>query len=173
MNICLIHGKHVGREVLARALASQLGAEVTEFSSCESALSCSLDYDVFVVHNNFRRKMSGVRGVTKIRARQPDAFIVGVSSTPNNERQFLPAGADAFVLRAGNEVEELCRVIRQKVSEKQPLRDRPIATQVDLTDVEMTEVERVSKVYLNSALLRMARKAHSNSETSDPGEKET
>jgi DNA-binding NarL/FixJ family response regulator len=145
MNICLIHGKRVGREVLARALTSELGAEVTHFPSCESALACSLDCDVFVVYNNFRRKMSGIRGVKEIRARKPDAFIVGVSSTPGFDKRFLPAGADAFVLRAGNEIEELRRVIRQKVSEKQPLRDRPIATQVDLTDVEMTEVERVSE----------------------------
>lgn len=112
MNICLIHGRHVGREVLVRALSSRLDADVTGFSCCENALECSLDCDVFIVYNNFRKKMSGVRGVAKIRARQPNAFIVGVSSTPNNERRFLPAGADAFLLRAGNEVEELVRIIR-------------------------------------------------------------
>ena len=112
MNICLIHGKRVGREVLARALSSRLGADVEGFSCCENALACSLDYDVFVVYNNFRKRMSGIRGVAKIRARQQDAFIVGVSSTPNNDRRFLPAGADAFLLRAGNEVEEMIEIIR-------------------------------------------------------------
>ena len=113
MNICLIHGKHVGREVLVRALSSRLDADVTGFSCCENALECSLDYyDVFVVYNNFRKKMSGVRGVTKIKARKPEVFIVGVSSSPNNDQRFLAAGADAFLLRAGNEVEELVEIIR-------------------------------------------------------------
>ena len=112
MHICLIHGKRVGREVLVRALSSRLDADVTGFSCCENALECSLDYDVFVVYNNFRKKMSGVRGVREIRARQPEAFIVGVSSTPNNDKRFLVAGADAFLLRAGNEVEELVEIIR-------------------------------------------------------------
>jgi len=112
MNICFIHGKRVGREVLVRALSSRLDADVTEFSCCENALECSLDWDVFVVYNNFRKKMSGVRGVREIRARKPEAFIVGVSSTPNNDKRFLSAGADAFVLRAGNEVEELVEIIR-------------------------------------------------------------
>jgi hypothetical protein len=57
--------------------------------------------------------MSGVQGVARIRGRRPDAFIVGVSSTPNFDRQFLPVGADAFVLRAGNEIQELVSVIRK------------------------------------------------------------
>jgi hypothetical protein len=114
MKICLINGRRVAREVLTRALSSKLEAEVTYFSCCERALESSLDYDVFVVYNNFRGKMSGVRGVMKIRGRNPRAFIVGVSATPNLDKQFLPAGADAFILRAGNEVQELVNVIRQK-----------------------------------------------------------
>jgi DNA-binding NarL/FixJ family response regulator len=114
MKICLIHGRHVAREVLARALSCNLGAEVVKFPCCERALESSLDpYNVFVVYNNFHRKMSGVQGVARIRGRRPDAFIVGVSPTPNFDRQFLPVGADAFVLRAGNEIQELVSVIRK------------------------------------------------------------
>ena len=116
MIVCLIHGKRKAREVLTRALSSRLGAEVVDFSCCERALVSPLDYyDVFVVYNNLRGKMSGVRGVMKIRAQNPAAFIVGVSSTPGCDEQFLPAGADAFVLRAGNEVAELASVIRKGV----------------------------------------------------------
>jgi hypothetical protein len=114
MKICLIHGKRVAREVLARALSGKLGAEVTHFSCCERALASSLGYDVFVVYNNFRGKMSGVRGVAKIRGRKPNAFIVGASSAPNFDRHFLPAGADAFLLRAGNEIQELVSIIRRR-----------------------------------------------------------
>jgi len=99
--------------VLARALSSRLGAEVTEFSSCENALSCSLDYDVFVVYNNFRRRMSGVRGVEEIRARNHDALVIGVSSTPGSRRRFLSAGADGAVLRAGNEIKEMVGIIQK------------------------------------------------------------
>ena len=115
MNVCLIHGKRVAREVLTRALSSKLGAEVTNFSCCERALASSLDYDVFVVYNNFRGKMSGVRGVEKIRARNRDALVIGVSSTPGLHKRFLSAGADAAVLRAGNEIEELVRIIQEGV----------------------------------------------------------
>jgi DNA-binding NarL/FixJ family response regulator len=115
MKICLIHGRRVAREVLTRALSSKLGAEVTSFPCCEDILESSLDYDVFIVYNNFsKKKMSGVRGVAKIRGRNPYAFIVGVSSTPSYVHQFLPVGADACVLRAGNEVQELVSVIRQR-----------------------------------------------------------
>ena len=115
MKICLVHAKRVAREVLARALASGLCVDVETYSCCEDALACSLDYDVFVVYNNFRKRMSGVRGVAEIRARKPAAFIVGVSSTPGFDRRFLSAGADGAVLRAGNEVEELVRIIQKGV----------------------------------------------------------
>ncbi len=114
MKICIIHSRYTAREVLSRALSSRLGADVTGFSCCENALASSLNYDVFVVYNNFRKKMSGVRGVAELRARKSEAFIVGVSSTPNFDRRFLPAGADAFLLRAGNEIEELVEIIRRK-----------------------------------------------------------
>jgi len=118
LKICIVHAKRVPREVLTRALASRLGADVIGFSCCEDVLASSLDYDVFVVYNNFRKKMNGVKGVTGIRARKPDAFIVGVSSTPNLHRRFLPAGADAFLLRAGNEIEELVEIIRRKKDQR-------------------------------------------------------
>ncbi len=115
MNICIIHSKHVAREVLARALTRELGAEVAHFASCESALLYPLDYDVFVVYNNFRRKMNGIRGVEEIRARNSDALVIGVSSTPGLRKRFLSAGASAFVLRAGNEIEELVGIIQKGV----------------------------------------------------------
>ena len=118
MKICLIHARRLAREVLTKALSSRLGAEVTCFSCCEFALESQLGgYDVFIVYNNFPRKMrrmSGIRGVMKIKGRSPGAFIVGVSSTPGFDQRFLQAGADASVLRAGNEVQELVSVIRQR-----------------------------------------------------------
>jgi len=116
MNICLIHGKRKARAVLTRALSSRLGAEVVDFSCCEGALASPLDYyDVFVVYNNFRGRMGGVKGVAEIRAQNPDAFIVGVSSPPGVHKRVLSAGADAWVLRAGNEVVGLTRVIQKNV----------------------------------------------------------
>ena len=112
--ICLIHGKRKAREVLTRALSFKLNAEVVDFSSCERALVSSLDgHDAFVVYNNFRGRMNGVRGIEKIRSERPDVFIVGVSSTPGFGQQMLPAGANLFILRAGNEVTELIGAIRK------------------------------------------------------------
>ena len=134
MKICLIHGKRVAREVLARALASRLSADVEVYSCCENALACSLDYEVFVVYNNFRQKKSGVRGVAEIRIRKPEALIIGVSGSPNSHKRFLLAGADAFLLRAGNEIEELVGIIRRIVetNEREPMsggrRSRLLAT---------------------------------------------
>jgi DNA-binding NarL/FixJ family response regulator len=116
VNICLVHGRNTAREVLARALSYKLGANVAHFACCENVLASSLDYDVFIVYNNFRKKMNGVRGVTEIRARKPDAFIIGVSSIPNFHRRFLPAGANAFLLKAGNEIEELARLVRRRAT---------------------------------------------------------
>lgn len=117
MKICLIHGKRIASEVVVRALASGLNAEVVHFSSCESALSSSLlDYDVFIVYNNFRRKMSGIQGVQEIESLNPEALIIGVSSNPSFYQRFLSSGADVAVLRAGNEIGELRKIIQQKMA---------------------------------------------------------
>jgi DNA-binding NarL/FixJ family response regulator len=114
MKICIVHKRDTAGEVLSRALSYRLGAEVTCFTCCENALASALDYDVFIVYNNFRKKMNGVRGVASIRARKPQAFIVGVSSIPNFQRKFIPAGADAFLLKAGNEIGELVDIVRRR-----------------------------------------------------------
>ena len=111
MKICLINGNRLAREVLTKALVGRLGADVTAFPCCENALAGSLDYDVFVVYNNFNKRMTGMKGVTNIRARKADAYILGVSSTPNFDKKFIPAGANAFLLRSGNEVEELIELL--------------------------------------------------------------
>jgi hypothetical protein len=97
---------------LARALASRLRAEVTPFSCVENVLASSMGYDIFVVYNNFERNMNGITGVSQIRKRKPHALIIGVSYKPYFEKKFLPAGADAFLLRAGNEIEELVALIK-------------------------------------------------------------
>lgn len=111
MKIGLIHARRVPREVLTRALSSKLDAEVDAFSFCEDALATSLDYDVFIVYNNFRKKMNGFQGVKKIRSRKPHAFIVGVTSNPNLTKRFISVGADVFLLKAGNEIVELVEIV--------------------------------------------------------------
>ena len=111
MKIALVHGEYPRRDVVARGLHFKLQAEVTVFSCCENLLASSMDYDVFVIYSNFGRKMSGVQGVARVRSLAPHAFIVGVSPTPYSDRKFLPAGADAFLLLAGNEIAELSDII--------------------------------------------------------------
>jgi len=115
MKICLINGKQVAREVLDRALSVKLNAEVDPFFCCENALLTPLDYDVFVVYNNFHKKMNGFQCVKKIRARRPHAFIVGVTSNPNLAERFTSAGVDVALLRSGNEIAELVDIVRQRV----------------------------------------------------------
>jgi len=113
MKICIIHARRPARAVLTRALASRLNAEIDAYSYCEDALATSLNYDQFVVYNNFHKKMSGFGGVKRIRSKKPNAFIVGVTSNPNYTKKFVSSGADFALLRAGNEITELVDIMRQ------------------------------------------------------------
>ena len=115
MKACIVHGNRIAREILVRAFHRSFDAHATAYSCCEDVLKSSLDYDIFVVYNNFGpRKMGGVRGTARIRARKSDAYIIGVSAKPYNDKKFLPAGADAFLLKAGNEIEELVEIVCRK-----------------------------------------------------------
>ena len=119
MKICLIHGRQRAREVIARALGSVSGAQVADYACCEDVLASASDHDVFIVYNNFgKRKMSGLRGTAAIRARNPDAYIIGVSSVPYGDKRFLKAGANAFLLKAGNEIKELVSFVRGQVEKR-------------------------------------------------------
>jgi hypothetical protein len=118
MKAAIVNSHIPTAEVLARALASRLNVDVMTFSCIENVLASSMDYDIFAVYNNFGHKITGVRGVALIRDRKPRAFIVGVSYSPNFEHKFLLAGADAFILRAGNEVGELVAIIQKHLKVK-------------------------------------------------------
>lgn len=108
MKVALISGAYPRREVVARGVSHKLGGDpVYTFSCIEDVLISSLEYDIFVVYNNFDKKMNGIDGVREIRRAVPDTYIVGVSAIPYMERQFTPAGADRFLLLAGNEIAEL------------------------------------------------------------------
>lgn len=115
MSVALVSGAYPRREVVARGVSHKLNGETVQpFSCVEDALASSLAYDAYVVYNNFEKKMNGLDGVREIRRRAPAAYIVGVSSLPYMERRFLPAGADAFVLLAGNEIAELSDVLLRR-----------------------------------------------------------
>ena len=117
MKIALAHGDYPAREVVARGISHKLnaagrtGAEVLVFSCVENLLVSSMDYEVFVVYNDFKKKMGGLSGIREIRRLKPEVLIIGVSATPNYDRKMLPAGADAFVLLAGNEITETAELI--------------------------------------------------------------
>jgi len=113
MKVSIIHSHTPTAEVLAKAIVMRLHYDATTFSCIENALNSSMDYEAFVVYNNFGHKLSGIKGVAKIRQERPEALIIGVSYRPYLARQFLPAGADAFILRAGNEVDEMLRLLRE------------------------------------------------------------
>lgn len=128
MKICLIHAHRPSREIIARALRRSLDAHVTTFSCCEDALMTSLDYEVCIVYNNFgRKKMGGGRGVAKIRDLEPKACIIGVTPHPSFKTKFLSAGANACLLRAGNEIKELRQLVEREFerSKKSDFRQKP------------------------------------------------
>jgi Zn finger protein HypA/HybF involved in hydrogenase expression len=117
VKIALAHGDYPAREVVARGISHKLnaagrtGAEVLVFSCVENLLVSSMDYEVFVVYNDFKKKMGGLSGIREIRRLKPEVLIIGVSATPNYDRKMLPAGANAFVLLAGNEITETAELI--------------------------------------------------------------
>jgi hypothetical protein len=114
MKVAIVHSHTPTAKVLARAISSRLKVEALDFSCIENVLASSMDYAIFVVYNNFGHKIDGMRGVTLIRDRKPRAYVIGVSYRPDFGRKFLQAGADAFILRAGNEIEELVAVIQKR-----------------------------------------------------------
>lgn len=129
MNIALISGAYPRREVVARGVSHKLnGDTVQPFSCIEDVLESSMDYDVFVVYNNFEKKMNGVDGTREIRRLAPHALIVGVSAIPYMERQFLPAGADVFLMLAGNEIAELGELLIKNRNRVGAPRTAPTAT---------------------------------------------
>ncbi len=117
MRMALVHKDPVAREVLARALHNRVHLEVVGFSCIEDLMLGQLPYEVYVVYKDLGHKMNGVQGVKVIREKKADALIIGVSSTPNADREFLPAGADGFLLRSGNEVQELGDLLLKKIAQ--------------------------------------------------------
>ncbi len=114
MKISLVHKHAPTRQVLARALKVKLSAQVTDYVCVEDLLASAMDHDVFVVYNDLGHKMSGPKGVSRIRKARPHAFIVGVSEMPSAKSSFTQAGVNAFLLRAGNEIEELVQLIQSR-----------------------------------------------------------
>lgn len=114
MKVSIVNPQRVAREVLRRGLATKLQAEVVDFPTLEDLFLSSMEYDVFIIYSNFGRMTSGEKGIKQVRDARPQAFIIGVSSVPNANRKMGPAGADAFLLRAGNELEELVNIIQKK-----------------------------------------------------------
>ncbi len=128
MNVASISGAYPRREVVARGVSHKLGGDpVQTFSCIEDVLVSSMSYDTFIVYNNFDKKMNGIDGTREIRRAAPAAYIVGVSAIPYMERQFLPAGADRFLLLAGNEIAELGDLLL-KVQPREPPRISPAAS---------------------------------------------
>lgn len=111
LQIALVHKDRAAREILMRALRKRLHAGITDFSCIEDLMLTELRYDVFVVYKDLGHRLNGVQGTQLIREKKRAALILGVSNTPNTDREFLAAGADAFLLRSGNEVQELGNLI--------------------------------------------------------------
>jgi DNA-binding NarL/FixJ family response regulator len=120
MNISIVHAHPPAREVLVRALANKLSAQVTDFCCVEDLLSSSMNYDVFVVYSNLGHRMTGAKGVVEIRFQKPNAFIIGASDNPNAHSKFQKAGVNAFLLRSGNEIAELIGLIQGYESKGAP-----------------------------------------------------
>jgi len=105
--------------LLRETLQSVLEAAAFRVIAChdgESAIEQARDRDIDVLLVDFR--MPGLNGVdvTKIvRERHPSACIIGMS-LENREKNFLAAGADAFLMKPFD-TEELIRITGAKADE--------------------------------------------------------
>jgi len=113
LTVCLVHGRQTARKVLSLALERGLESPVHRYGSCEDALRYVNSYNVFVVYNNFGKRMNGAQGVARIRGLKPEALIIGVTSVPDFRHKFRAAGASDTVLLSGNEVGELIKKIEK------------------------------------------------------------
>ncbi|MEW5717021.1 MAG: hypothetical protein AB1817_00180 [Chloroflexota bacterium] len=114
MKISIVHPHRVTREVLSRTLAGRLGTTVIDFSSIEELLNSSMDYEVFVLYNIFgREKMDRWEGVKWIRFKKPEALIISMVHYRFFDRRFAAPGGDAILLRAGDEIEGLIKLVKQ------------------------------------------------------------
>ncbi len=117
MEIALVHKDPVARQILERALRARVHLGISGYSCIEDLMLGSLPYDIYVVYRDLGHKMNGVQGVQVIRGKKPQALIIGVSSTPNTDKAFYKAGANAFLLRSGNEVQELGDMLLKKIAQ--------------------------------------------------------
>lgn len=116
LRICVICGQRVPREVLCRALALELEADVEWYASCEDALCSEADYDVLVVYDYFGMgRMNGPQGVLRLRAVRPRAYIIGVTSNPGFDKQFLWSGADFATLMHDRPIKRIVALIRARL----------------------------------------------------------
>jgi DNA-binding NarL/FixJ family response regulator len=118
MNICIAHAHRPAREVLERALHSRLLADVTGFACVEDVLTSTTNFDVFIVYSNLGHNMSGAQGAAIIREQNPGGLIIGVSDRPSADKKFRAAGADTFLLRSGNEISELVRLVQGRTGSR-------------------------------------------------------
>ncbi len=116
LRICVVCGQRVPREVLCRALARELEADVDWYASCEDALCSEADYDVLVVYDYFGMgQMNGPQGVLRLRAVRPRAYIIGVTSNPGFDKQFLWSGADFAILMQDRPLARIIALIRARL----------------------------------------------------------
>jgi hypothetical protein len=116
LRICLICGHRVSRQALSRVLAREFQAEVDVYTSCEDALCSELDHDVFVVYDHFgRRRINGPVGARRLRVVRPDAYVVGVTTNPGIDKQFVRSGADTAILVGEHAIRRIVDIVRDRL----------------------------------------------------------
>lgn len=114
MRISIVHSQRPARQVLTRALAVRLKAEVVDFPHIDDLLTSSMNYDVFILYSNLGPGPGRMQRIPEIRKLKPNAFVIAVTYVPNSEHKYRSLGADAVLLRAGNEIEELTNLIQKR-----------------------------------------------------------
>ena len=114
MRIAIAHAHRLTREVLANVVATRLDAETVTYSCLEDLLASSMNYDVFLVFNNFGvNKMDGWEGVKWLRFKKPDAQVVFMNQKRFFERKHLPPGTDAPIFCAEDDIDGLVSLIKR------------------------------------------------------------
>ena len=113
MRIAIAHAHRLTREVLAKVISNRLGAESVTFCCLEDLFASSMNYDVFIVFNQFGvNKMDGWQGAKWLRHNKPDARVIFMNQKRFFERKFLPPGTDQWLFCPDDDMDELVKMVK-------------------------------------------------------------
>jgi hypothetical protein len=106
-------------QVITKALAGKLSAEVVDFSCLEDLLHSSMAYDVFVVFSQFGpTQMGQADGCKWIKHLKPDSEIFAMLQQRFFDRRGMPPSSDQFTFCIAEDLTGLAEQINRRLERK-------------------------------------------------------